>query len=208
MKIKLLVLFIFVFSISVFGQKDSTIVTVKIGSANVELNDYFSLIGAKCITVKLKDSILTGKRITFVLKEFKNSKLRRTDSLNLRNTWYEPKIMYFNEFDSMLIRFFQIKESKKSIKISINYPGISTYYKYTIDPEGIYDFRDISCKSRNYSVKVNKPYPLLVYTMPAPNDKVIKGGSYCILGLDGTPAEKWGEKYKLKHYIVIELFVY
>jgi hypothetical protein len=207
MRTNFIILIIIGFSLSVFSQHDSTMVRVKVGSANVELNDYFSLIGAKSITVNLKDSILNGKRITFVFKEFKNSKLQRTDSLNFRNTWYEPKIMYFNEFDSMLVRFMQIKENKKSIIISIHYPGISTFYKYKITPEGQYDFRNVSCKGENYRIKVNQPFPIMVYTTPFVSDKDIKGGSYCMLGLDGTPPEKWGERYNLKHYIVIELFI-
>ena len=195
------------FSLSAFSQTDSTTVRVRIGSANTELNDYLTLIGARSISVKLKDSILSGKHIMFVFKEFKNSQPKRIDSISFRNTWYESKIMYFNEFDSMLIRFMQIKESKKSIKIAIHYPGISTYYKYKIDPEGQYDFRDVSCKGENYKVKINQPFPILVYTTPFVYDKHVKGGSYCMLGLDGTPAEKWGERYNLKHYIVIELFI-
>ncbi len=207
MKVYFVILIILGFSLSVFSQNDSTTVSVKEGSANNELNDYFSLIGAKNLTVKLKDSILNGKRITFVLKEFKNSKPHRIDSLNLRNTWYESKIMYFNEFDSMIVRFMQIRESKKSIKISIHYPGISTFFKYKISSKGQYDFRKVSCKGENSRIKVNQPFPIMIYTTPFMYDKKINEGSYCILGLDGTPPENWGERYNLKHYIVIELFI-
>jgi len=207
MRTYVLILIITGFYFSGFSQIDSTTVRVKMGSANAELNDYLTLVGARSISVKLKDSILSGKRIMFVFKEFRNSKLQRIDSLSYRNTWYESKIMYFNEFDSMLIRFMQIKESKKSIKIAIYYPGITTSYKYKIDPEGQYDFRDVSCKGENHKVKINQPFPILVYTTPYLYDKNLKGGSYCMLGLDGTPVEKWGERYNLKQYIVIELFI-
>lgn len=195
------------FSLSVFSQNDSTNVLFKAGSMNEELNDFFSLIGAKSIQVKLKDSILNGKRVTFVFKEFKNSKLQRTDSLNFRKTWFESKIMYFNEFDSMIVRFMQIKEDKKSIKILIHYPSISTYYQYKIDPKGLYDFREVNCKGGYSKISINKPSPILIYTTPFVYDKNMKGGSFCFLGLDGTPVENWGEKYNLKHYIVIELFI-
>ncbi|MDD4604156.1 MAG: hypothetical protein PHF97_10160 [Bacteroidales bacterium] len=207
MRICLFILILTGFSLSVFGQNDSTNVYVKSGSSNEELDDYFSLIGAKSITVKLKDSILNGKRITFVFKEFKNSKLQRIDSLNFRKTWYESKIMYFNEFDSMMVRFMQIKNDKKTIKILIHYPRISTYYTYKIDPKGQYDFRYVNCKGDYSKISINQPFPILIYTTPFVTDRKLNLGSYCMLGLDGTPVENWGEKYNLKHYIVIEIYI-
>lgn len=189
-----------------FSQNDSTVVYVNSGTESVALSDYFSMIGAKSLSVTLKDSNLYGHIVYFKIKEFKKSKLKHTKTIRFIDPYFYSKQIYNTKSDSLLIRFMLIKESSKSIKVLIKYPGIWSTWNFKIDPKGIYDFRGILCGNSKYIVNYNEPSPILIYTSPFKLGNM-KGGSFCLLGFDGTPVEEWGSKYNLKHYIVFEIVI-
>jgi hypothetical protein len=106
--------------------------------------------------------------------------------------------MTFLEEDSVYRMRFAGKLTADSFKLAIY--GCVNFTRKLAGKEN-YSFRPVIC-TNDLRFPINQLTPLLAYTSPFETDA--KGsGSFCILGTEKV--ETWFEKFKVKHYYIINL---
>ena len=68
-----------------------------------------------------------------------------------------------------------------------------------------YSLRDLNCSSSHeIKVPIDKVFPILSYTPPFKSEESANSiGSYCMLGMEKV--DKWFDKFKVKHYYIINI---
>jgi len=201
-------------SIGAYSQTDSTTIHFfyleKDLSLISELNN-IQYLGLSCSDIKMK-----GKRFLFSFDEYKNGKKINQDTSNL--FCKEQRIPFvmgkdtnylvmnfcdkksFHQEDSIIKIRFVGKLQKDTFKLLIDYPSIQLSNTFIGNED--YSFREITCSSNHdIKLKINTLTPILAYTPPFEVGSGV--GSYCLLGMEKI--DSWFEKFKVRHYYIINL---
>ena len=69
-----------------------------------------------------------------------------------------------------------------------------------------YSLRDGLVTNESFkNIATNTTMPLFVYSLPYEDPKQPGYKYYCALTADGVPPDKWWDKYKVEHYIIVEM---
>lgn len=137
-------------------------------------------------------------------KEYWNGQVKKVDTLLTVERAREH--LKINESDSVSTLSLITKPHNDSVLFSFNFLGINLKRTYRRMNSDFYSLRDgIMSFDRFRKTPVDKTVPLFVYSMPYQDPNYPDMLFYCALGADGVPPDKWWEKYKVKHYIVVEM---
>ena len=202
---KIAFVFGIILSMTTYGQENDTAkLVVKYGVNDIQLQNLLNFKNIDYFTIKISGAKIMGKKFAVLSKEYWNGKVSRTDTVTDLSNTPIPGLSR----DSLVITVLVEKSDPDSMRISFNYDqrfGITKKYKTTVSDK--YSMRSLS-NGAEHKVKIGENFPLLVYTLPYENPNYPGALFYCQLTNEGIPPKDWGEKYKLKHYIVFEMILY
>ncbi|MDR6734917.1 hypothetical protein [Sphingobacterium sp. 2149] len=115
---------------------------------------------------------------------------------------------YFNfeNVDSTTILSLLTKPKGDSVAFHYKLLGADFKVNYKRIPRGDYSLRDGLVTNEKFkNIPINKTLPLFIYSLPYEDPKRPGYLFYCELTAYGIPPEKWWEKYKIEHFIVVEM---
>lgn len=136
-------------------------------------------------------------------KEYWKGKVSKTDTL--LPTEYAKDDLKLNTNDSSTLSLIT-KPLNDSVLFNYRFLGLSMTKKYKRINSDKYSLRDGLVTDEAFKkIPTNKTIPLFVYSLPYEDPKQPGYQFYCALTANGIPPEKWWDKYKVKHYIVVEM---
>ena len=206
-KLTTTLLLLFIVTIS-FGQlsTDSIPISIDYGSKDKEFREFLQFMNIDKHTINITNVAAKGKVIHIRLREFINGKATRTEDFLDKDG--PPLSLYkFNSTDSVFqFRVWTQEFSKDSLRIYFRFRRHSMSKKFKI-----YSYNDYSLRNPNEAQgdtpKMPKDIftPFLVYSLPYEDPKNPGQLQYCTLTRDGISPERWGEVFKVKHYILLEM---
>jgi hypothetical protein len=192
-----------------FAKKkaDSTIVQIDHGFENPEMIDLGRSLNLEYFKVSFNDSLLHDRVFKFVMREYRNGKLVLEEDFLAGET---PRSFYqYDDKQGFNLRLLTRTVSKEDLQLHFFFPGFSRVKRFESvkDKSNQYSLRDNNARGGKVRVPIGKPFPFFTYSLPYEDPKKPGWLQYCALTNDGIPPEKWGEKYGVQHYIVIELTI-
>ena len=185
-------------------RTDSTQLKLTYGSEISEINALFNLEHVDYFKITSRDTSLKNQYFSFTTKEYWDKNLVKIDTL-LRGAGAES-ISYGKNDTSLVFSLMTKAKNNDTIDFSYNLFKYGTLRPYKKMNSDNYSLRDaINSNGKFVSVPKNKSFPLLVYSLPYKDPKYPGYLFYCELTANGVPPEKWGEKYGVEHYIIVEL---
>jgi hypothetical protein len=199
-------LFLFIVSIC-FGQStnDSIPISLEVGSKNKEFMEFLQFMNIDKHTITIADKTIKNKVIHLRLREFIDGKLTRTEDF-LRDPSLSS-LYKFSSTDSVFqFRVWAQQFSKDSLKIYFRFKRHSITQKFKTFQIDEYSLRNPNeIQGENPKLPISNFTPFLVYTLPYQDPKNPGQLQYCTLTRDGVRPEQWGNIFKIKHYILIEM---
>ena len=192
-----------------FAQKtaDSTVVKIDYGFENTETIDLGRALHLEYFKVSFKDSLLNKRVFKFVMREYRNGKLALEEDFLAGST---PRSFYqYDDKQGFELRLLARPASEKSLQINFFFPRFSRFKRFESE-EGKsdqYSLRDNNSRAGKVKVPLGKPFAFFTYSLPYEDPKNPGWLQYCALTADGVAPEKWGEKYGVQHYVVLELTI-
>lgn len=147
------------------------------------------------------------KKSTYLLintKEYWKGVVLKNDTLFQRDD--ARKYHNFENLDSTAILSLLTKPKGDSVTFHYKFLGTEFKLKYKRIVRDDYSLRDgLVTNERFKNVPVNKTLPLFIYSLPYEDPNRPGYKFYCELTANGVPLEKWWEKYKIEHFIVVEM---
>jgi hypothetical protein len=209
----LIIISIFLIAARAYSQQDST--TIKFKYLGNELSIIADLSDIQYVEAICSDTNMHGKRFMLSFEEYLNGKkINENNSLMDTTDHTIPYVvgndsiyktdniadnLIFDEHDSIHKIIFAGKLQNDTFRMKIEC-GLEVDYKMTGDKN--YSLRDINFSgNEGIRVAINKLTPIVAYSPPLENSEGDK--YYCILGSEKV--DIWYEKFKLKHYYIINL---
>ena len=192
-----------------FAQKtaDSTYVRIVHGFENDETIDLGRALHLEYFKVSFKDSLLKNRVFRFVMREYRNQKLVVEEDFLAGST---PRSFYqYDDKQGFELRLLARPTNEKSLQINFFFPRFSRFKRFE-SVEGKsdqYSLRDNNSRAGKVKVPLGKPFAFFTYSLPYEDPKNPGWLQYCALTADGVAPEKWGEKYGVQHYVVLELTI-
>jgi len=187
------------------STKDSTTLTINHGSKIPEVMELFKFQGINYFKITSKDAHIGDYYFQFVIKEYDGEKLIHCDTLMnaAERSAYDNRKDVDTAF-SVMVQATQ----RDSVNFSFNLGRAGLKRRYKKMPVNTYSLRDaISSHGSPVKVPIGKAFPLLVYSLPYEDPARPGYLFYCALTADGTPPEQWGQKFGVKHLIILELSI-
>ncbi len=206
---KIVIIFILVFQFFKFSHAqnlDSTLIKLDYGSKIREVQDFFNLEQIDYFAITSQDTSLKNYYFLFTSKEYRGKKSDPSKNIIRSN---EAKAVSFGNGDTALVFSIMTKaRGVEEIEFCYNLVKFRTSKFYKKTKSDAYSLRDaVNSHGKFVSVPLNKAFPLLVYSLPYEDPKRPGYLFYCELTAGGVAPEQWGERYGVKHYIVIELAI-
>ncbi len=129
-----------------------------------------------------------------------------TISDTLLSADYAKKYFTVDKNDTAATFTLITKPLNDSIIFNYRYSGLRVTRKYKRINRDDYSLRDGIITGEEFrKIPVNQTIPLFVYSLPYENPEQPGYKFYCALTADGVPPEKWWDKYKVEHYIVVSI---
>jgi hypothetical protein len=197
-------LFIFLFLIFVgcfsYGQSNAIIET-KQGLSFSDLQNilYFERIGYQKFNIKSNE--INGKNFEIIIKEFKEGKLVKIDTVFNSNEDEDFKL----KSDSLSFAVLTQISELNYFKIWFQFNGFSKDRKYPVQPSEKEKFalKNFFGAKTELPINLNGLNYFLAYMMPFV--KKDKSEAYCEVAQSGTDPEKLYDKYKIPHYFLIAI---
>ncbi len=204
---KTLFLILIFFSTQIFGQ-DTTRTIQMISdrsSDNAELQDFFSFEGVYYYKVKFMDKNLGNKKFHITVKEVWDGKIvNDTTVFNSADIGIKQFETVNDTILNMRILSKVTKDNK--LKMMFRFPSFSVTKEYKAsNSSDKYSLRNIAEES-DLEIRYNEKFYFLAYTLPYEREDGSK--SWCEVGVNGKEIENWGEKFKLKHYLIFEMIFF
>lgn len=191
---------IIVFSCSVSLAQGSDSVTLEVNTVESrELLDYYRFEGIDYYKMQVSGESIGDQYFILSSMEYWNGKLSKVDTI-ANTKMYRMK----NGTDTLGIRVLSKKTDSDTIKFQFYLPRFSTTRKFPTIHKNTYSLRDITSNGKEIFVATD-PIKVLVYSLPYEDPERPGYLFYCELSREGTPPEKWGEKFGVEHYIVFKL---
>jgi len=154
--------------------------------------------------VQFKNITSKSRYLFLVTKEYLYGKVTKCDTLLPVEYAKENFKLKSNDTSSNLILI--AKPLSDSVLFNYRFLGMSLSRKYKRIRSDEYSLRDGLVTNEKFKkIPVNKTLPLFVYSLPYQDPKQPGYLFYCALTANGVPPEKWWDKYKVRHYIVVEI---
>lgn len=154
--------------------------------------------------VNFKNQKLTNGYLLLTTNEYLCGKLTKTDTL--LPSKYAKESFKLGINDSISILTLITKPLNDSVAFHFNFAGVGIVRKYARINTNSYSLRDGLVTNETFKkIPTNKAVPLFVYSLPYEDPKWPGYQFYCALTSDGIPPDKWFEKYRVKHLIVVQL---
>lgn len=164
-----------------------------------ELLDYYRFEGIDYYNMQVSGESIVDQYFILSSMEYWNGKLTKVDTI-ANSKMFRMK----NGADTLGIRVMSKMTDSDTIKFQFHLPRFSTTRKFLTTQKNTYKLRDITSDSEETFV-ITDPINLLVYSLPYEDSERPGYLFYCELSREGTPPEKWGEKFGVEHYIVFKL---
>lgn len=185
-------------SIATFAQKAK--LTLKFDTENKEVNQLLNFQNIFIETLTFKDSSLDGKFYQLFIKEFRNGKWVRTDTL-----FDGTETDYFKiKGDSLTFKFFtQTDNNELKIQLmSTKFRSKKSKYK-TFPKNKEYVLKDFLGSKKELEVPIDKPF--YIFAVITPTIHKDGSGSYCEVAQSGLDPETFGTKFQIPHYFLIQM---
>ena len=157
--------------------------------------------------INFKDSLLHNRFFKFVIREYRAGKwVLEEDFL----AGAAPRSFYqYDDKKGFDLRLLARTLNEKALQLHFFFPRFSRVKRFDSEPDksNQYSLRDNSTRGGKVRVPVGKSFPFFTYSLPYEDPKKPGWLLYCALTADGVPPEKWGEKYGVPHYVIIELTI-
>jgi len=208
LKHSLLFAVILFLTISSNGQTtvDSTAIKINYGSSDKEFLEYLQFMGVDKYSISVNDTSLKDKIVHIRLREFINGKVTRTEDFVEQEKYSKMLYGFAKKDTSYEFRVWTRKFTTDSIEIYFRFYRHGVTKKFKIQSSNSYSLRNpITPSSKVYKTPKNSFSPFLVYSLPYEDPSSPGFYKYCALTADGVTPEKWGEVYKVPHYILLEI---
>lgn len=199
---KFIILLPFLFHILAIAQQNEIRLSTNYGSKNKEIHDILRFQEIETTKLTFSGKQLKGKDYIFLVKEFTNGRLAKTDTLlNSKSSKYIKKV----EKEKFSLKYFVKTENKTSVKMSFIFPRFSITRKYDIKkPKDEYALHDFLGNKKGLIIPKGKPSYVLGYFLPYLHKK---SGfkSYCDVSSSKFKPEDWGKKLGIPNYFLIQI---
>ena len=206
---RLIILFLITTNILSFesnGQTmDSISVKAEYGFKNEELKMLMDIEQVDYYKVTFQNKQLEGNPyLLFTTMEYVKGVLIKKDTLVSQD--FAKEYLKFKNIDSTTALSLVTKPKGDSITFHYNLLGVQFSKNYKRLVRDDYSLRDGLVTNESYkSIPVNTVLPLFVYSLPYEDPKQPGYLFYCALTADGVAPDKWWDKYKVEHYIIVEM---
>lgn len=186
-------------SVLAMGQGPDSVTLAVNTVESKELLDYYRFEEIDYFKTKLIGKNISSQYFILTSNEYWSGELTKTDTIaNTRR--YQLK----NSSDTLEIRVMSKKINRDTIKFQFHLPMYSTSRKFKTTTKNTYSLRAITTQGEENFV-ASQPIDVLVLSLPYKDPEQPGYLFYCELSREGTPPEKWGEKFGVEHYIVFKL---
>jgi len=155
-------------------------------------------------TIALSDSSLKGKVAHIRLREFTNGKVTRVEDF-LEKKKYAPLYMFDKEDSIFQFRVWTRKALTDTLQIFFRFKRHSVTKRFKVLGSNDYSLRNPIETHEVPRIPKSTFTPFLVYSLPYVDPERPGYLQYCTLTADGISPEKWGEVFKIPHYILMEI---
>ncbi|MEY2829840.1 MAG: hypothetical protein RIQ33_1698 [Bacteroidota bacterium] len=210
-------LFIFFILLSLAAKAKSDSATVFFTYPNEETMLLNQLNDIKYINIICKDKKAKGCHFFLSVDEYKNGKLNKLDKYS--DTCIPETIMFlvgkdtvrekidlcdkitFGEKDSVFKITIAGKLNGRKFRMIQNFPAMST--EVELKAKNDFTLKEINCiNDGEMKMALNQTTAILSFSPPFKSESG-SASSYCILGTEEV--NKWYQKFKVKHYYIINL---
>jgi len=168
---------------------------------NPEIRDILRFEGIEYLELKFIGKDLNDKSYHLTVKEIWDGKIVRD------TTVFNSKTIGIEQFEKVNDTILSLKVISKlthenKLKMTFQFPGFSITEEYDAIETDEYSLRNIAEESK-MEIGYDKKFYLLAYILPYEREDGSK--SWCEIGTSGKEIEKWGEKFKIKHYLLFEM---
>lgn len=151
-----------------------------------------------------KQAKFENNYLFLTIKEYWNGKVTKSDTL--LPIEYAKESFKLNGKDTSSIFSLITKPLNDSVLFTFRFSGVTLSRKYKRIKSDDYSLRDGLVTNEEFKkIPVNKTIPFFVYSLPYEDPKQPGYLFYCALTTNGIPPKKWWDKYKVQHYIVVEM---
>ncbi len=189
------------FSIAVFAQTENVKLTSK-ACKNEELQDLLDFQKIQYEKSVFSHKKLGNKSFKLTYKDIRNGKVF-ADSLIMDSKYFKiPQLSKIND-SIFTIKVYAQTTVDHKLKVLMIFPRFRTEKIIDlIDHENEYTLRNVAYEGK-IPIQFGKPFYFLSFFTPYDLGDGRK--SWCAVANDTKNIEKWGEKYKLKQYLLFEL---
>jgi len=199
--IKLACTLYFLATVMTFGQD---ITMTGSSHANDEaLNDILRFENIEYHTVQFTGTELKGKPYRIVANEIWDGKIISDTVI------FDSKRMGIPQFavlkdTTLSFKVLAKRTPKNQLKMNFMFPRFGTTKYFDALETDEYSLRNLITES-NLPVKIGEEFYLMAYILPYEREDGSK--SWCEVGTNGRDVENWGEKFNIKHYLLIKMCI-
>lgn len=176
-------------------------IEIKMGVENEDLQTYFDFNNIMQSKFKISGATVKNKAFVIKLKEFKGGKLSKTETL-----FDEGNNKYFKT-DSTTMSFKLLTQiGKENLKTWIrgkSFGSKKSYFELEDENKDRYVTKDFIGGKEYLIENINKPFYLLAIITPYFTES--GAGQYCQVAYSGMNPERFGEKFNIPHYFLIQM---
>lgn len=139
---------------------------------------------------------LAGKDYKIITQEIWDGNVQKVDTIvNTKRSSSDFKI----KGDTLALNIVAQKTHDDKLKIYIDHTRFGTRRKFNATPSEYYSFRVLKPKD---PIELNKKFYAFAYILPYEKDGK---KMWCAVDQSGNDVGKWGEIFKIKHYLTFEM---
>ncbi|HKG06756.1 MAG TPA: hypothetical protein VKB19_09885 [Pedobacter sp.] len=186
-------------------QKDSVQAKAEYGFKSEEVRLLAELENIDFYKVTFNQKSLKGNPfLLFTTREYLKGKVTRVDTLIPLDM--ARNVLKFKNIDSNSILTLTTKPEGDSVKFLYHILNLKLSRTYKRLNDDAYSLRDGLVTNEDFKkVPLNATLPLFAYSLPYDDPKQPGYRFYCAITANGVPPEKWWERYKIPHYIIVEM---
>jgi len=184
---------------------DSIMVKANYGSKNEEIKMLMRIDHVDYYKVTFQNKKFKGSPyLHFTTKEYLKGILVKKDTLF--SPAFAKEYLKFKNVDSTAVLSLVTKPKGDSVTFFYSLLGVEFSKNYKRMVREDYSLRDGLVTNESYkNIPTNSTLPIFVYSLPYEDPRQPGYKFYCALTAEGISPEKWWEKYKVEHYIIVEL---
>lgn len=183
------------------AQQNEIQLQTSYGSENEEIHQLMRFQGVETTKLAFSGNSLKGKHYRFLLKEFKDGKLLKQDTL------MDSKKYGFEAVDSTVfnLQYYVKTQVNNTIKMSLKFSRFSTPRTVEITKtEDEYALHDFLGNQKYLTIQPKTETNILVYFLPFLN-KESGFKSYCDVSGSKHKPEDWGTVYGIPSYFIVSV---